>query len=60
MKVCPQSRGYDEDIFAIQGDENPMNHWVYELNDEVNPYAYRLAHWLKNYDGVHVLLQNRE
>ena len=60
MNVCPQLRGFNDDIFAIQGDQNPLNHWVYELKDDVNPYAHRLSHWLRHYDGVHVLLQNRE
>lgn len=60
LKVCPQLQGFGEDIFSIQGDENPQNHWVYEREDEVNPYAWRMAHFLKNYDGVHSLLKNRE
>ena len=60
MKVCPQTHGFGQDIFSIQGDENPQNHWVYELDDEVNPYARRMAHFLKNYDGVQALLKSRE
>ena len=60
MNVCPQLHGFGDDIFAIQGDENPQNHWVYELEDEINPYASKMSKFLKHYDGVHVLLKNRE
>ena len=60
LNVCPKARGFNEDIFSIQGDEGVQNHWVYEREDEVNPYAWRVAHFLKNYDGVHNLLQNRD
>lgn len=60
MSVCPKLNGFGEDIFSIQGDENPQNHWVYEREEDVNPFAWRLAHFLKNYDGVHTLLKNRE
>lgn len=59
MSVCPKLNGWGEDIFTVQGDENPLNHWVYELEDEVNPYAWRMKQFLKHYDGVHVLLKNR-
>ena len=60
MNVCPKLQGFGEDIFSVQGDENPLNHWVYEREEEINPFAWRMAHFLKNYDGLHVLLQNRE
>ncbi len=36
------------------------DHWVYELEDEVNTYASRIANFARHYDGVHVLLKNRE
>lgn len=60
MKVCPRLGGFGEDIFMVQGDENPFNHWIYELNDEINPYASRMAQFAKHYDGVHPLLVNRD
>lgn len=60
LKVCIQSKGFLEDIFSVQGDEGVQNHWVYEREDEINPYAWRVAQFLKHYDGVHVLLQNRD
>lgn len=59
MNVCPKLMGFNQDIFAIQGDQNPLNHWVYELRGDVNPFAYRMNHWIRHYDGVNVLLQNR-
>ena len=60
LKVCPQNRGFGQDIFTVQGDENPLNHWVYELEGEINPYGSRMAEFLAHYDGVHGLLMNRE
>ena len=32
---------------------------MYELQDKVNPFAYRIAEFCRHYDGVHVLLKNR-
>jgi len=29
------------------------------LENEVNPYASRIANFVRHYDGVHVLLKNR-
>jgi hypothetical protein len=60
MTVCPQCKGYNQDIFSIGGDEGVQNHWVYEREDEVSPYAWRVANFLRHYDGVHVLLNNRD
>lgn len=60
LKLCPQLHGFNEGISYVQGDENPQNHWVYELEDEINPYASRIANFVRHYDGVHVLLKNRE
>ena len=33
LNVCPKARGFNEDIFSIQGDEGVQNHWVYERED---------------------------
>ena len=33
---------------------------MYESQEEHNPYAYRLAEFIKHYDGVHILLKNRD
>lgn len=38
---------------------NP-DHWIYESDEPVNSYASRLTNFLRHYDGVHVLLKNRE
>lgn len=35
MKVCPQLKGWNEGITVVQGDQNPMNHWIYEANPEI-------------------------
>lgn len=59
-RVCTQLKGFLHDVFSIQGDEGVQNHWIYERQDEVNPYAFRLANFLKNYDGVHTLLTSRD
>jgi hypothetical protein len=37
-----------------------LDHWVYELESDINPYAYRLSNFIRHYDGVHVLLKSRE
>jgi len=58
--VCPRLQGYNQDIFAIQGDDSPHSHWLYEREEAQNPFAYRLAEFIRHYDGVHVLLKNRE
>lgn len=60
LKVCPHAKGFNHDIFSIQGDDGIQNHWIYERQDLINPYAWRMAHFLKHYDGVHTLLQSRE
>ena len=60
LNVCPKARGFNEDIFSIQGDEGVQNHWVYERDEEVNAFGSRIAHFLKHYDGVHTLLQSRD
>lgn len=60
MNVCPKLKGFNEDIFSVQGDESVQNHWIYDREDDINPYAHRIAHFLRHYDGVHTLLQSRE
>lgn len=30
LKVCMGAKGFGHDIFYIAGDDNPMNHWVYD------------------------------
>jgi hypothetical protein len=30
MKVCPHCKGFNHDIFSVQGDEGIQNHWIYE------------------------------
>lgn len=60
MGVCPHAKGFNQDIFSIQGDTGVQNHWIYEREEEINSFAWRMAQFLKHYDGVHVLLQNRD
>ena len=36
------------------------DHWVYDNEAEANPFALRVSEFIKHYDGVHVLLQNRD
>jgi len=59
MKVCMNCHGYGRDIFAIQGDENPLNHWVYEFDEISFTLAKKMGQFLKLYDGVHTLLHDR-
>lgn len=59
MKVCMKAKGYGHDILAIQGDENPLNHWVYEFDQIATPIQSKMTQFLRMYDGVHTLLQDR-
>lgn len=58
-KVCARVKGFGHDIFTIQGDENPLNHWVYDFENEARVTASKLNKFLTSYDGVHVLLKDR-
>jgi len=59
LKVCIRNRGYGKDIISLQGDENPLNHWLYEQDQFYFPLSRKLLHWLRMYDGVHTLLMDR-
>jgi len=59
MKVAVRCAGYGKDIFALQGDENPLNHWMYEFDEYTFPLSRKITQFLRLYDGVHVLLQDR-
>lgn len=58
-KVCVKTRGWGKDIYSIQGDENPMNHWIYENSELSWAVGQKLSNYLALYDGVHVLLSDR-
>jgi len=58
-RVCAHLKGFGLDVFYIQGDENPLNHWIYEFENESFVTARKFLKFLTMYDGVHVLLQNR-
>lgn len=58
-KVCPKTQGFGRDIFAIQGDENPSNHWIYEHSDLSYAVGSKLLEFLTLYDGVNTLLSDR-
>lgn len=34
LKICPRVTGFGHDIFMIQGDENPLNHWIYDFETQ--------------------------
>jgi len=59
LRTCVHCKGYGSDIFAIQGDENPLNHWMYELDNYAFTLSRKMVKFLSMYDGVHVLLQDR-
>lgn len=59
MKVAVNCHGLGRDIFAIQGDENPLNHWIYDHDDIAFPVAKKFQQFLRLYDGVHTLLYDR-
>jgi len=58
-KICIQTQGYGIDMFGIQGDENPLNHWMYELENYAFPLSRKFVKFLSMYDGVHILLKDR-
>lgn len=60
LSVCPSARGFNRDIFSLQGDTGVQNHWIYERDEDPNAFAWRVAHFLRHYDGVHTLLVNRD
>jgi len=33
MSVCPHAKGFNHDIFSIQGDNGVQNHWIYEREE---------------------------
>lgn len=59
LKVCARLKGLNQDIFAIQGDENPLNHWMYDSENYSFPLSRKLLQFLTRYDGVHNLLYDR-
>lgn len=59
LKICPQNRGFLHDIFQLQGDENPLNHWMYDFPDHATVLAQKFTRFLSHKDGVHVLLYDR-
>jgi len=59
LKICVQLQGFGVDIFSLQGDENPLNHWVYEIDHYSFPVSRKFVKFLTHYDGVHILLKNR-
>jgi hypothetical protein len=56
MTICPRVRGFGFDVFSMQGDENPLNHWVYDFKDYTYTVSKKFTKFLALYDGVHVLL----
>jgi pimeloyl-ACP methyl ester carboxylesterase len=58
-KVCIKNKGFGNDIIALQGDDNPLNHWMYEQEQFQFSLARKLLHWLRHFDGVHTLLYDR-
>jgi hypothetical protein len=31
LKICPRVKGFGFDVHSIPGDENTLNHWMYEF-----------------------------
>lgn len=58
-KVCARVKGFGHDIFYLQGDENPLNHWIYDFENYATTTASKLNKFLNSYDGVHILLKDR-
>lgn len=54
--------GFPEKITTWAEDlEGPMTHWMHEVDSAApNLLHARMARWLRNQDGVHVLLSGRQ
>lgn len=59
IKVCPRVSGFGKDIFTIQGDENPLNHWIYDFEQQSFTLDRKWSKFLSMWDGVHVLLKDK-
>ena len=35
-RTCAQAKKMGSEIFAIQGDDNVLNHWMYDFEDVAN------------------------
>ena len=64
-KVCAHAKSMGTEIFAIQGDDNIQNHWMYEHEEISQTTQSKLLRYrsfnrfIRMYDGVHVLLKDR-
>jgi len=59
LKVCAKARGWGVDVIGIQGDDNPLNHWMYEREELSFPLSRKLLQFMIHKDGVHNLLHDR-
>jgi len=59
MKTCIKNQGYCKDIYSLNSDESPNNHWIYENSELASYAAMRMSEFFHLYDGVHVLLSDR-
>lgn len=57
--VCSRTKGFGNDLFYIPGDENPLNHWVYDFEQSEFVTSRKILKFLTMFDGVHVLLKDR-
>jgi hypothetical protein len=57
--TCTRAKGFGHDLFYIPGDENPLNHWIYDFEDSEFVAARKVLKFLTMFDGVHVLLKDR-
>ena len=39
LKTCARCLGFGRDVFAIQADDSPLNHWVYDFQHLATPVA---------------------
>lgn len=61
-KVCPRLRRMEEDVLPLRsGSDNPaVNHWIYEDSAASSEADVLLTRFVAHFDGVHVLLHDRQ
>mmetsp|Transcript_6208 Transcript_6208/g.861 ORF Transcript_6208/g.861 Transcript_6208/m.861 type:complete len:137 (-) Transcript_6208:140-550(-) len=59
FKTCTRTKGFGHDLFYIPGDDNPLNHWVYEFEEAEFTASRKLLRFIQHWDGVNVLLKDR-
>jgi hypothetical protein len=50
-RTCAQAKGMGREIFAIQGDDNVLNHWMYDFEDVATVAQSKLSKYPSHSDS---------